>query len=304
MRSAARALLCLLTLYAVFYAVMANVGPLSDYPRSSWRRCPVACTAALMPSTAPPLYVMTSSNLNEVSDAWVQYAFPESSVRYVYIGGLRVAELDAMSRLLSTRIPAAQRQQGMVVIGLWYGLFTPLPDQDKAPDSLDEILGMPLQATKMYVSGANDWLFNKRRRYIKRGGLPAIDPNILREITTPEQRQALAVTLRDTYRAVPQDGFDDMSRIVVRLREAGYKVLLVDVPQPKWHQASQAELIGQYRQRIAPVIAAARQQPGVAVLDLTAFDQDDDFRDHTHPTQAAAARWRDTMVAAITELRK
>lgn len=299
MRSAARALLAFLVLYTGFYALMANLGPLAEYPRSQWNRCPVVCTAALMPSTQPPVFFLASSNLNELSPDWVQYALPDRSVRFVYIGGIRVLEMAAMSRLLSTRISAEQRRNGTVVIGLWYGAFTPPPVES---DSLDDMIRMPLQATKMYANGVYDWLFNKRRRFIKRGGLPAIDPNIEREVTTISQQQAVIETLRTTYSSLLDDGFSDMGRIINQLRESGYKVLLVDLPLPKWHQAGHSELIAQYQDRIAPVIEQARRQSGVSVLDLTSWDRDEDFRDHTHPTQAVAALWRDAVVAAIRDL--
>jgi hypothetical protein len=80
---------------------------------------------------------------------------------------------------------------------------------------------------------------------------------------------------------------------VDRILAAGGRVVLVDMPIPRWH-AQGSPLYADYAQRMASLLPALAAREGVAVLRLQG-DDDDDFSDEVHPKPRVTQRWAEAL---------
>jgi hypothetical protein len=92
--------------------------------------------------------------------------------------------------------------------------------------------------------------------------------------------------------------FHTLQHLVDGILADGGRVVLVDMPIPRWH-AQGAVLSIDYRQRAGSLFAALRGRPGVTVLSMNQADTDDDFSDEVHPKPRVTEGWAKRLATSL-----
>jgi hypothetical protein len=95
--------------------------------------------------------------------------------------------------------------------------------------------------------------------------------------------------------------FAVLDKICDRVLAQGARLLLVDLPLPRWHKtASPYQAI--YETRAHQLFDRLSGRPGFDFLDMGDLDNDADFYDEVHPKPRAAATWADRLAGALSPL--
>ena len=109
----------------------------------------------------------------------------------------------------------------------------------------------------------------------------------LNTVTVPEAfrpaltAQRLAAAGGD--RPLSADGFEQLSRIIARIRANGDEVVIVELPLPRWHAEGARVTEASFSAGLTGVLQRSQGDPGVARVSLREFDADENFFDSAHP---------------------
>jgi hypothetical protein len=289
----------------------------------------VFMTRDRLATASPKLLVLGASNsLVGFKQRELAPLLPDREVHNLSVGGSNVTQLAQIVDLVREVQTPAQRARSTFVLGLWYGVFASdqarwnTPDRHAGDTDIDieryrygfcrrsEGGAVPLLPPRYLRTGAalihpylvadqlaRDVTQSLRERL--QGKPPKLTDRErnARVVSEPERRRHLAFWrsyMGDVDR-LSEASFERLLGLVDTIVADGGRVVLVDMPIPRWH-AQGSRLHADYKQRMASLLPELEARPGVAVLRLSG-DDDDDFSDEVHPKPRVTARWAQALAA-------
>jgi hypothetical protein len=250
-------------------------------------------------------------------------------VHNLAIGGANMTEVRQMVDLvLEVQSPAARRHN-VFVIGVWYGLFADdrarwhTPDRHPGDTDLDieryrygfyrrtaagPVALLPPAWLDAGVSLVKPFLLVDR---LARDLGKALSPR--RAVAAPAdlatvpgaERQERYLAFWDDYMGgsgrLDAAAFVALTQTIDTIVASGGRVLLVDLPLPRWH-AGASPYEASYRQHWAAMQQRLDDTAGVAFLSLRDSDRPEDFSDEVHPKPRVAERWALRLAGALNSV--
>jgi hypothetical protein len=287
-------------------------------------------------SDAPKVLLLGASNtMAGFKQRELQPLLPEVEVHNLAVGGANLHEVRQVAELVrEVQSPHARRQTSYVV-GLWYGLFASdaarwnTVDRHAGDTDIDieryrygfyrrtsdgaqpllpprylgsaEALILPYLALDRL---ARDLTVSLRAQLSGKAPKLTDEQRNARVIGVDEQRKYLAFWREYMGREprLSEQQFEQLRALVDTLVSDGSRVVLVDMPIPRWHERG-AALASDYRERIRELAPTLSALPGVTWLPLASDDDSDDqFSDEVHPKPRVTPRWAARLADALRAL--
>lgn len=118
-----------------------------------------------------------------------------------------------------------------------------------------------------------------------------------------ERRDAIAYWQAEMGRKndISDEQFAEFEDMVEHLLDAHEKVVVADLPLPKWHQEAMVYNL-KYRQRLPELQKKFGGRQGFAFADISDLDADDDYSDEVHPKPHLAKIWAERIGKAISSV--
>jgi hypothetical protein len=253
---------------------------------------------------------------------------PELEVHNLAVGGSNITQLDQIVELVREVQTPDQRRHDTFVLGLWYGVFASdrarwnTPDRHAGDTDIDieryrygfcrrgDNGAAPLLPPQYLRTGAalihpylvadqlaRDVTQSLRERLQGKPPKLTDQERNAKVVTEPERQKHLAFwrEYMGSVDHLSDAGFERLVHLVDTVLADGARVVLVDMPIPRWH-AQGSPLHADYARRMARLLPELEARDGVAVLRLTG-DQDDEFSDEVHPKPRVTAGWAQALAA-------
>lgn len=251
---------------------------------------------------------------------------PELEVHNISVGGSNITQLEQIVELVREVQTPEARRKNTFVLGLWYGVFASdearwhTPDRHPGDTDIDieryrygffrrgEAGAVALLPPRYLRAGAalihpylvadqltRDLTQSLRERLQGKPKKLTDQERNARVISEPERREYLAFW-RDYMGSVDSlsnVGFERLERLVDTILADGGRVVLVDMPIPRWH-AEGSPLHADYVRRMNELLPTLEAKSGVRVLQLRG-DDPDDFSDEVHPKPRVTRRWAEAL---------
>ena len=285
---------------------------------------------SLLNTTGDKTILLGASNvLAGFRPAQMQGRVPATTVHNLAIGGSNMTEVGQMVDLvLEVQSPGA-RAHNVFVIGLWYGLFA--DDQarwftaDRHPGDTDLDIEryryafyrrtdsgpVPLLPPRWLDSGVTlitpfllvDRLARDASKILRADRPLAATAD---RATLPDaRRQQQYLTFWQDYMGASgrlgEQPFASLQQTIDSIVASGGRVLLVDLPLPRWH-AEASPYDASYRQHLSAIRQGLEGVAAVSFLSLRDEDRPEDFSDEVHPRPDLAARWAARLADALNAL--
>jgi len=274
------------------------------------------------------LVLGASNSLVGFKQAELQRLLPDREVHNISVGGSNITQLGQIVELVREVQTPAARRHDTYVLGLWYGVFASdqarwyTPDRHAGDTDIDieryrygffrrgESGAVPLLPPRFLSSGAalihpylvadqlaRDVTQSLRERLSGKPHKLTDQERNARVVSDAERQQYLAFwrNYMGSVDSLSDAPFARLRRTVDAIRADGGKVVLVDMPIPRWH-AQGSTLHADYERRMAQLLPELEALDGVAVLRLSG-DDDDDFSDEVHPKPRVTPRWAEELAA-------
>ena len=256
---------------------------------------------------------------------------PELEVHNLAVGGANITEVAQVAELVREVQSPQARHEDVFVLGLWYGVFAADEARWHTPDRHAGDTDIDIERYRygffrrtsagpvpVLPTAYLDWGVTLIHPYLVLDGMARDGTAALREklsgkarrltdaernarvIDGDEQRDYLAFWRRymgsvDTLSAAP---FERLRRSVEQLLADGSRVILVDMPIPRWHRQGSA-LAADYRRRLDALLPSLEARPGVTVLRMADADSNDDFSDEVHPKPRVSPLWAQRLADTV-----
>jgi hypothetical protein len=97
---------------------------------------------------------------------------------------------------------------------------------------------------------------------------------------------------------IADEQFLVLKDLIARILSRGSRVVLVDLPIPRWHE-ERSPFYPEYLRHKNSLLAGLEATPGFAFLEMSDQDSDDDFSDEVHPKPRVTARWAKTVAVLL-----
>ena len=101
--------------------------------------------------------------------------------------------------------------------------------------------------------------------------------------------------------SISEEQVNVLRELIGRILASGSKVLLVDLPIPKWHKLG-SPIYSSYIQQRDAVVNEFRGRAGFVFFDMSEKDDESEFSDEVHPKPAIAPQWASTVVGPLLDL--
>lgn len=285
-------------------------------------------------TTTEKLLVLGASNaLVGFKRAELQPLTPELGVHNISVGGSNMTQLAQVVELVHEVQAPAARRSNTFVLGLWYGVFASDRARWYTADRHGGDTDIDIERYRygFYRRGPEGPVALLPPRFLPTGAA-LIHPyltldQLARDVTqsmrerlagkahkltdaernarviSPVERQRYLTFWHDYMGSVDRLSdapFERLTRTVDLILGEGGRVVLVDMPIPRWH-AQGSPLHADYARRMAALLPELAKSSGVTVLHLQG-DDDDDFSDEVHPKPRVTPRWAQAL-AELPSLR-
>jgi hypothetical protein len=254
-------------------------------------------------------------------------------VHNLSIGGSNATQVRQVIDLVREVQSPEARRHNTVVIGLWYGLFADdrvrwhTPDRHAGDTDID-IERYRYGFYRRTANGAQPVLPPERlslgvtliHPYLVLDRLARDTTRSLRRLMndkpkamTDAQRNAVVLAEEEKRKylafwndymggatALTDGPYREIERAVDTVLADGGKVVLVDMPIPRWHAAG-SPLHADYLTRTDQLVRKLTARPGVSLVRMTQAGADDDFSDEVHPKPRVAPLWAARLAAGLTQ---
>jgi hypothetical protein len=254
----------------------------------------------------------------------------DAAIHNLGLGGANVTEVAQVTDLVYDAQSEPVRRRDIFVVGIWYGLFGENRlhwyTADRVPGDTDlDIERYRYGLERRTLQGPVDFVPSAYRDAavvaiypllfldkVSRDAFRWISPM---RTQTAEELDAYVVTQqeKDQYLKywrtmmgpAQPSSFDEqfavLDKICDRVLVQGARLLLVDLPLPRWHKAA-SPYQAIYETRAHQLFDRLSGRSGFGFLDMDHLDDDADFYDEVHPKPRAAAIWADRLAAALSPL--
>ena len=274
-----------------------------------------------------------SNTLAGFRQAEVQALVPNQEVHNLAVGGSNITQIDQIADLVNEVQSTEARRHNTFVIGLWYGVFASdkarwhTPDRHAGDTDIDieryrygfyrrtEDGSAPVLPPGQLDTGViliHPYLVLDRLARdvtsMARGWLTGRKPGM-----TNAQRNAIVLTEEQHlgylafWRGYMGDvdvlddaPFQTLDKMVAKVLADGGRLVLVDMPLPRWHTEG-SPLWRDYHRHIDPMLARYENEPGVTVLKMGAANANEDFHDEVHPKPRVSGQWAERLAAVLNK---
>jgi len=282
-------------------------------------------TRGALVAPRPRVLVMGASNANVgLRPFEIQTDVPCASVSNLAVGNANVTEIRQIVDLVHEVQSPDARSQNTFVFGTWFGLFS--DGRDRWPNSSRDPPETDMEA-ELYRYGFYYRAADRPQPRLSAAWLPVegilIRPFIATEVVarqltdglrgyffvrrpkrTDAEREAVHFGEEDRREAttywynlmgrkddISADEFTSLENLIDRLLDAREKVVVVDLPLPKWNQKVSV-YDSKYRQRLPGLLKKFAGREGFAFSDLSGLSTDDDeYSDEVHLKPHLAKLW-------------
>ncbi len=246
------------------------------------------------------------------------------------IGGANITEVRQVIDLVQQVQSDVARRHEIVVLGIWYGMFGQnrlrwdTPDRSPGDTDIDieryrygferrtphePVAVVPWQYFDAAVTAIYPFLFLDK---LSRDALewlshryqtqPADPDNVV--MTKTERDRSMRYWREMMGPARPSaldEQFAVLERACDRVLAEGSKLVLVDLPLPKWHE-QRSPYESDYEARRAALVSRWVGRPEFVSLDMSGMDSDADFVDEVHPRPRVTILWARRLAAALSPM--
>jgi hypothetical protein len=274
-----------------------------------------------------------ASNVREgFRPAEIQPLLPGYDVHNLALSASNFTQVQQVVNLAYEAFPKMERHNNIFVLGIWYGNFvdnktrwktgrTDIEIEKLRYNFFRENLGDQIPAVSV-GGGYEAFLFAVRpfilidrlwninflnwKASVKKlvyGESPSISPNEgLQHMSNTDKIRAF-----DFWSNYMGDGkqpaymseqFVELSKLVRTITSRGDRIVLVDMPIPKWHSDGSV-YHHDYMLRKVECLRKIMKEPGAAYIDMSGLNDEADFYDYAHPRASTTGKWGTCLVTAM-----
>jgi hypothetical protein len=287
--------------------------------------------AALRPDAPRIVFVGASNSAVGFKQREVQPLLSKAEVDNLAVGGSNVTQIAQVVELVQELQDSAARGRTTFVIGMWYGIFTQdgfrwdTPDRHKGDTDIDieryrygfyrrtangprQIL--PADELQLGVTLIHPYLvFDELSRLASKElrdrlfGRPPVRTDAERNasIVSEAGKEAAMKYWRDQMHSngtIAEEQFVVLRDLIDRIRAQGSRVVLVDLPIPRWH-AERSPFYRDYLKHKKALLSNLEGRDGIFYLEMVDQDSDLDFSDEVHPKPRVTRQWAARVAALI-----
>jgi hypothetical protein len=287
--------------------------------------------AALKPDAPRIVFVGASNSVVGFKQREVQPLLPNAEVDNLSVGGSNITQIGQIIDLVQDLQDSAARRRTTFVIGMWYGMFTQdsfrwtTPDRHKGDTDIDieryrygfyrrsesgpkhnlpsDELQFGVTLIRPYlVFDALSRLASKALRDRLSGRPPSrTDAERNATIFSEADKDAAMTYWRDQMHndgSIDEEQFIVLRNLIGRAVARGSRVVLVDLPIPRWH-AERSPFYPSYLMHKKDLLSALEGNEKFTYLEMADQDSDLDFSDEVHPKPRVSEQWAVRVAALI-----
>jgi hypothetical protein len=287
---------------------------------------------ALKPNVPRIVFVGASNSVVGFKQREVQPLLPNAEVDNLSVGGSNITQIAQIVDLVQDLQDSAARRRTTFVIGMWYGMFTQdsfrwgTPDRHKGDTDIDieryrygfyrrtetgpkQIL--PSDELRLGVTLIHPYLvFDELSRLASKtlrdrlSGRPASRTDADRNagIMSETDKDTAMNYWRDQMHSdgpLAEEQFMVLRDLIRRTIARGSKVVLVDLPIPRWH-AERSPFYPSYLIHKRNLLSALAGSEGITYLEMADQNSDLDFSDEVHPKPRVTLQWAARAAAVLS----
>jgi hypothetical protein len=288
--------------------------------------------AALNPDEPRVVIIGASNSSVGLKQREVQPLLSKMEVDNLSVNGSNLTQVAQVVDLVQELQDSRARRQTTFVIGIWYGMFTQdafrwdTPDRHKGDTDIDieryrygfyrrtatgpkhvlppDELSLGVALIQPYL--ALDQVSRLASRELRDrlfGRAPVrTDADRNSTVVTEAEKEAALKYWREQMHSdgpIAPEQFAVLRNLIAKILERGSKVVLVDLPIPRWH-ADRSPYYPDYLKQKKALLSELKDKDGIAYLEMTDLDADVDFSDEVHPKPRVTQQWA-ARVAAVVE---
>ena len=290
--------------------------------------------AAIRPNVPRIVFVGASNSTVGFKQREVQPLLPNAEVDNLSVGGSNMTQIAQIVDLVQDLQDMAARRRTTFVIGMWYGMFTQddfrwgTPDRHQGDTDID-IERYRYGFYRRTANGPRQILPSDELQlgvtmihpYLVFDALSRVASKKLRDrlfgrppYRTDAERNATIVSAADQEAAMKywrdqmhSDGgiaaeqFVVLRNLIARILAQGSKVVLIDLPIPRWH-AKRSPFYTDYLRHKKMLLSDLEGRDGIAYLAMAGQDSDLDFSDEVHPKPRVTRQWAARVAALLNAI--
>jgi hypothetical protein len=289
--------------------------------------------AAVRPDAPRIVFVGASNSSVGFRQREVQLLLPNAEVDNLSVDGSNVTQVAQVVDLIQELEDPTARRRTTYVIGIWYGMFAPdgfrwdTPDRHKGDTDIDieryrygfyrrteagpkQVL--PTHEWPLGVALIHPYLvfdeLTRRASQELRDRLFASAPSRTdaeRNVSIFSEADKLAALnyWREQMHSngpIAAEQFSVLRNLIERILGQGSRVVLVDLPIPRWH-AERSPFYPDYLLHMKMLLADLAGRDGLNYLEMIDQNSDLDFSDEVHPKPRVTQQWAARVAALLSE---
>ena len=279
--------------------------------------------AALRPDAPRIVFVGASNTAVGFKQREVQALLPNAEVDNLSVGGSNMTQIAQIVDLVQDLQSSAARHRTTFVIGMWYGTFAQdrfrwdTPDRHAGDTDIDieryrygfyrrgengpkQVLpseDLPLGVALIHPYLVFDELSRRASKELRDRlfGRAASRTDAERDasvVSAADQEAALKYWRGQMHSDGPiaEEQFSVLRNLTDRILAQGSRVVLVDLPIPRWH-AERSPLYEDYLRHKQMLLSDLGGRDGFAYLEMTDLNGDLEFSDEVHPKPRVTPQW-------------
>jgi hypothetical protein len=288
--------------------------------------------AALRPDAPRIVFVGASNTAVGFKQREVQALLPNTEVDNLSVGGSNMTQVAQIVDLVQDLQNLAARRRTTFVIGIWYGMFAQDSFRWDTPDRHEGDTDIDIERYRYGFYRRTD---NGPKRVLPSEDLPLgvalIHPYLVfdelsrrasKELRdhlfgrspsrTDAERDASMVSDADKETAlkywrdqmhsdgpIAEEQFRVLGRLIDSILARGSRVVLVDLPIPRWH-AGRSPLYREYLRRKIVLLLDLETREEFSYLEMNDLNSDLEFSDEVHPKPRVTRQWAARIAGLIS----
>jgi hypothetical protein len=287
--------------------------------------------AALRPDLPRIVFVGASNSSVGFKQREVQPLMSGMEVDNLSVNGSNITQVAQAVDLIQDLQDSEARKRTTFVVGIWYGMFTQdrfrwdTPDRHKGDTDIDieryrygfyrrtadgprQIL--PAKELSIGVTLIHPYLaFDQISRLASKalrdrlfGRAPTrTDAERNASVVSETEKEAALKYWHEQMHSdgpIAEEQFVVLRNLIAKILDQGSRVVLVDLPLPRWHE-QRSPFYPDYLRHKKSLLAELQGRDGIAYLEMTDHDGDFEFSDEVHPKPRITPLWAERIAAVI-----
>ena len=288
--------------------------------------------AALRPDAPRIVFVGASNTAVGFKQREVQPLLPNTEVDNLSVGGSNMTQVAQVVDLVQDLQDSAARRRTTFVIGIWYGMFAQdgfrwdTPDRHEGDTDIDieryrygfyrrtengpkQVLppeDLPLGVALIRPYLVFDELSRRASKKLRDRlfGRAASRTDAERDasMVSDADKETALKYWRDQMHSdgpIAEEQFLVLRHLIDRILAQGSRVVLVDLPIPRWH-AGRSPLYREYLTRKVALLSDLEAREGFSYLEMNGLNSDHEFSDEVHPKPRVTRQWAARIAGLIS----